>query len=112
MDEDSTWRDILLWKENIREFMKRIRQRPVRSSGSGGSGGSGQMDQTMWRRPDKDGGGWTKMGTNPDNSLSTVMFPVPGLGAPRDGVCRGGMMRPLRRATRFEPTHVLARQSV
>ena len=42
--KNSTWRDILLWKENIREFMKRIRQRPVRS------GGSGQ----------------TKMGTNPD----------------------------------------------
>ena len=40
------WRDILLWKENIREFMKRIRQRPVRS---GGSDGSGRMD-------------WTKMG--------------------------------------------------
>ena len=62
----------MLWKENIREFMKRIRQRPVRSSGSG------RMDQTMWvvrsddvggpvgqrwGRPDEDGDGWTKMGT-------------------------------------------------
>ena len=68
-------------EENIREFMKRIRQRLVRS------GGSGQTDQTMWvvwsdedgdgqtkmgmagrrwGRPDEDGDSWTKMGTNPD----------------------------------------------
>ena len=54
----------MLWKENICEFMKRIRQRPVRS---GGSGGSGWMDQTMWVvQSDEDGDGWTKMGTNPD----------------------------------------------
>ena len=71
----------MLWKENIREFMKRIRQRPVRS------GGSGRTDRMMWvvqsdedgdgwtkmgtagrrwGRPDEDGDGWTKMGTNPD----------------------------------------------
>ena len=62
VDEDSTWRDVLLWKENIRECMKRIRQRPVRS------GGSGWTDQTMWVvRSDKDGDGRTKMGTNPDS---------------------------------------------
>ena len=87
MDENSTWRDILLWKENIREFMKRIRQGPVRS---GGSGGSGRTDRTMWvvrldedgdgqtkmgtarRRwgwPDEDGDGRMKMGTNPDNAV-------------------------------------------
>ena len=46
MDEDSTWRNILLWKENIQESMKRIRQRLVRSGGSGRS----------------------KMGTNPDST--------------------------------------------
>ena len=69
------WRNVLLWKENIRESMKRIRQRPVRS------GGSGQTDQMMWvvppdrpddvggparRRwgwPDEDGDGQMKMGT-------------------------------------------------
>ena len=51
----------MLWKENIREFMKRIRQRPVRS------GGSSQTDRTMWVvRLDKDGDGWMKMGMNPD----------------------------------------------
>ena len=50
-----------MWKENIREFMKRIRQRPVRSGGSGG------MDRTMWVvRSDEDGDGRMKMGTNPD----------------------------------------------
>ena len=68
------WRDVLLWKENIREFMKRIRQRPVRS------GGSDRMDRTMWvvrsdkdgmarrrwGRPDEDRDGRTNMGTNPD----------------------------------------------
>ena len=48
----------MLWKENIREFMKRIRQRLVRS------GGSGQTDQTMWVVwSDEDGDGQTKMGT-------------------------------------------------
>ena len=53
----------MLWKENIREFMKRIRQRPVRS------GGSGQTDRTMWVvRSDEDGDGRTKMGTNPDTA--------------------------------------------
>ena len=51
----------MLWKENIREFMKRIRQRPVRS------GGSGRTDRMMWVvRLDEDGDGRTKMGTNPD----------------------------------------------
>ena len=51
----------MLWKENIREFMKRIRQRLVRS------GGSGRMDRMMWVvRSDEDGDGRTKMGTNPD----------------------------------------------
>ena len=55
------WKDVLLWKENIRECMKRIRRRPVRS------GGSGWPDQTMWVvRSDEDGDGRTKMGTNPD----------------------------------------------
>ena len=39
------WRDILSWKENIREFMKRIRQRLVRS---GGSGWMDRTDRTMW----------------------------------------------------------------
>ena len=51
----------MLWKENIREFMKRIRQRPVRS------GGSGRTDWTMWVVwSDEDGDGRTKRGTNPD----------------------------------------------
>ena len=54
----------MLWKENIREFMKRIRQRPVRS---GGSGGSGRTDWTMWVvQSDENGDGRKKMGTNPD----------------------------------------------
>ena len=54
----------MLWKENIQEFMKRIRQRLVRS---GGSGGSGRTDQTMWVvRSDEDGDSRTKMGMNPD----------------------------------------------
>ena len=61
VDEDSMWKDVLLWKENIRECMKRIRWRPVRS------GGSGWTDRTMWVvRSDEDGDGRTKMGTNPD----------------------------------------------
>ena len=61
MDEDSTWRNVLLWKENIRESMKRIRQRPVRS------GGSDWTDRTMWVVwSDEDGDGRMKMGTNPD----------------------------------------------
>ena len=48
----------MLWKENIREFMKRIRQRLVRS------GGSGQTDQTMWVvQSDEDEDGRMKMGT-------------------------------------------------
>ena len=51
----------MLWKENIQEFMKRIRQRPVRS------GGSSRTDRTMWVvQSDEDGDGRTKMGTNPD----------------------------------------------
>ena len=51
-------------KENIRECMKRIRWRPVRS------GGSGRTDRTMWVvRSDEDGDGWTKMGTNPDTDI-------------------------------------------
>ena len=57
------WRDVLSWKENIREFMKRIRQRPVRS------GGSDRTDRTMWVvQSDEDGDGRTKMGTNPDTN--------------------------------------------
>ena len=65
------WRDVLLWKENIREFMKRIRQRPVRS------GGSGRMDRTMWVvRSDEDGDGRMKMGTNPDNCLHCALWPL------------------------------------
>ena len=64
VDEDSMWKDVRLWKENIRECMKRIRQRPVRS---GGSGGSSRTDRTMWVvRSDEDGDGRMKMGTNPD----------------------------------------------
>ena len=44
--------------------MKRIRQRPVRSSGSSGSG---QMDRMMWVVwLDEGGDGRTKMGMNPD----------------------------------------------
>ena len=55
------WRDILLWKENIREFMKRIRHRPVRS------GGSGRTDRMMWVvQSDEGGDSRTKMDTNPD----------------------------------------------
>ena len=55
------WWNILLWKENIRESGKRIRQRLVRS------GESGRMDWMMWVvRPDEDGDGRMKMGTNPD----------------------------------------------
>ena len=72
----------MLWKENIREFMKRIRQRPVRSSVSdrtdrmmwvvqSDEDGDGRTKMgtagQRWGRPDEDGDGRTKMGTNPDN---------------------------------------------
>ena len=61
--------------------MKRIRQRPVRSSGSGRTDwtmwvvrldedGDGRMKMgtagRRWGRPDEDGDGRMKMGTNPD----------------------------------------------
>ena len=46
------WRNVLLWKENIRESRKRIRHRLVRSSGSS------RTDWTMWVvQPDEDGDG-------------------------------------------------------
>ena len=65
----------MLWKENIREFMKRIRQRPVRS---GGSGGSGQTDRTMWVvRSDEDGDGRMKMGMNPDRATVSSALLTP-----------------------------------
>ena len=64
MDEKSTGRNVLLWKENIQESRKRIRHRLVRS------GRTGRMDRTdrmMWMvQPDEDGDGRMKMGTNPD----------------------------------------------
>ena len=71
------WRNVLLWKENIRESRKRIRQRLVRSSGSSQTDrmmwvvqldedGDGRMKMGMagqrWGRPDEDGDGRTKMG--------------------------------------------------
>ena len=83
----------MLWKENIQEFMKRIRQRPVRS------GGSGQTDRMMWVvRSDKGGDGWMKMGTNPDiTPPSKVQCPdaLAVKGMVLVGEC-GGTWQPLR----------------
>ena len=64
-------RDIVLWKENIREFMKRIRQRPVRP------GGSSRTDRTMWVvRLDEDGDGQTKMGMAGRRWVQTLTTPA------------------------------------
>ena len=73
------WRNILLWKENIRESRKRVRQRPVRS------GGSGRTDRMMWVvRPDKDGDGRTKMGTAGQRWGRTLTdLPIGGQGSER-----------------------------